>query len=37
MVKAKKFVLEKPFNGFPKASDLKLVEEELRPIKNGGK
>ncbi|XP_063907828.1 prostaglandin reductase 1-like [Zophobas morio] len=35
MVKAKKFVLEKPFNGFPKASDLKLVEEELRPIKNG--
>ncbi|XP_011297846.1 prostaglandin reductase 1 [Fopius arisanus] len=32
---AKKFVVVKHFQGEPKASDLKIVEEELRPIKDG--
>ncbi|KAJ8925534.1 hypothetical protein NQ315_009373 [Exocentrus adspersus] len=35
MVKAKVFVLEKQFEGLPKEGDLRLVEEELPPIKNG--
>lgn len=37
MVKAKKFVLRKHFDGFPKPDDLELVEEELPPLKDGGK
>lgn len=37
MVKAKKYIFEKQFDGFPKTTDLKLVEEELPPIKDGGK
>lgn len=36
MVKAKKFVLRKYFDGFPKPDDLELVEEELPPLKDGG-
>lgn len=36
MVKAKKFVVVKHFEGDPKPSDLKLVEEELAPITDGG-
>lgn len=36
MVKAKKFVLDKPFVGLPKRDDLKIVEEELPPLKDGG-
>ncbi|KAL1509777.1 hypothetical protein ABEB36_004462 [Hypothenemus hampei] len=35
MVKAKRFILVKRFVGFPKPTDLKLVEEELPPIKDG--
>ncbi|XP_070552689.1 prostaglandin reductase 1-like isoform X2 [Ptychodera flava] len=35
MVKARKFVLVKHFDGFAKDSDLKLVEEELPEIKDG--
>lgn len=37
MVKAQKFVLAKQFNGFPKREDMKIVEEELPPLKDGGK
>lgn len=36
MVKSKKFVLAKYFDGTPKESDFKLVEEELPPIKDKG-
>lgn len=36
MVKARAFIFEKQFIGFPKEGDLKIVEEELPPIKNGG-
>lgn len=35
MVKAKKYVLVKHFVNEPKATDLKLVEEELPPLQNG--
>lgn len=35
-MKAKKFILENYFEGMPKESDLKLVEEELPEIKEGG-
>ncbi|XP_034941748.1 prostaglandin reductase 1-like [Chelonus insularis] len=35
MVIAKKYVLVKHFKGKPKSSDIKLIEEELPPIKNG--
>ncbi|XP_060517222.1 prostaglandin reductase 1-like [Cylas formicarius] len=35
MVKAKKYILHKRFVGEPKPSDLKLVEEELPPLKDG--
>ncbi|CAH1111212.1 unnamed protein product [Psylliodes chrysocephalus] len=35
MVKAKIFILAKHFDGYPKETDLKLIEEELPPIKNG--
>lgn len=37
MVKAKKYILKSHFNGFPKATDLELVEEELPELKDGGK
>lgn len=36
-MKAKRFVLEKYFEGMPKESDLKLVEEELPEITDGGR
>lgn len=35
MVKAKKYLLDKHFSGAPKQTDLKLVEEELSPLKDG--
>ena len=35
-MKAQKWVLVKHFDGFPKDSDLELVEEELPDIKDGG-
>ncbi|XP_070570214.1 prostaglandin reductase 1-like [Ptychodera flava] len=35
MVKAKRFIKAAQFDGFPKESDLKLVEEELPEIKDG--
>jgi len=34
-VKAKQYILDKHFNGLPKQSDLKLVEVELPPLKDG--
>lgn len=36
MVKAKKYIIGKHFQGEPKRTDLPLVEEELPPLKNGG-
>ena len=36
MVIAKKFILEKHFKGKPKSSDLKIVEEELPSLQDGG-
>lgn len=36
MVKAKKYVMAKHFDGFPKRDDLRLVEEELAVLKDGG-
>ncbi|KAJ8927307.1 hypothetical protein NQ314_020243 [Rhamnusium bicolor] len=35
MVKAKVYIFDKQFDGFPKESDLKLTEEELPPLKDG--
>ncbi|XP_077977783.1 prostaglandin reductase 1-like [Glandiceps talaboti] len=35
MVKSKKFILAKHFDGFPKDTDIKLVEEDLPDIKDG--
>nr|XP_023022658.1 prostaglandin reductase 1-like [Leptinotarsa decemlineata] len=35
MVKAKVFIFEHYFDGYPKETDLRLVEEELPPIKEG--
>ncbi|XP_077291532.1 prostaglandin reductase 1-like [Arctopsyche grandis] len=35
MVRARKYILVKPFSGEPKKSDLKIVEEELPPLKDG--
>ena len=37
MVKAKKYIVQKQFDGLPKSTDLKIVEEELPPVKDGGK
>ena len=37
MVKARKYVYVKHFNGFPKEDDLELVEEELPPLQDDGK
>ena len=36
-VKAKKWVVKWPFSGYPKREDLEIVEEELPPLKDGGK
>ena len=36
LVKAKKFVFAKRFQGMPKLSDIKLVEEELGQVNDGG-
>lgn len=36
MVVCRKYVIAKHFKGEPAESDLKLVEEELPPIKDGG-
>lgn len=36
-VKAQKYVLTKYFQGEPKKSDFKIVEEELPELKEGGK
>ncbi|XP_066139233.1 prostaglandin reductase 1-like [Euwallacea fornicatus] len=35
MVKAKVYIYTNPFDGFPKTGDLTIVEEELRPLKDG--
>ncbi|XP_063908008.1 prostaglandin reductase 1-like [Zophobas morio] len=35
MVKAKKYIVQKQFDGLPKSTDLKIVEEELPPVKDG--
>lgn len=35
MVKAKKFILAKPFDGVPTLDNFELVEEDLPPLKNG--
>lgn len=37
MVKCKRWIVVKHFEGEPKISDLRLVEEELPPIQDGGK
>lgn len=37
MVKAKVFIYAKPFEGDPQLSNFRLIEEELPPLKNGGK
>lgn len=37
MVKTKKFIYAKRFNGEPKETDFQLVEEELPPLKDGGR
>lgn len=36
MTKCRKFVLVEHFKGWPKETDLKIVEEELPPLKDGG-
>jgi prostaglandin reductase 1 len=36
MVKTKKFIFARHFDGEPKEDDFKLVEEELPPLKEGG-
>lgn len=37
MVKTKKYILAKHFVGEPKEDDFEIVEEELPPLKKGGK
>ena len=37
MVKTQKYVIDKPFSGVPTDENIKLVEEELPPLKDGGK
>lgn len=37
MVKTKKYILAKHFVGEPKEDDFEVVEEELPPLKKGGK
>lgn len=36
MVKAKKFIYAKPFEGFPKLDNFRLEEETLPELQNGG-
>lgn len=36
MVIAKKVIIDKRFNGMPKPSDFKIIEEQLPPLKEGG-
>ena len=36
-VKARKYVVRSQFAGTPKREDLEIVEEELPPLKDGGK
>lgn len=36
MVIAKRFILEKPFNGAPTEDNFKLLEEELDELNKGG-
>ena len=33
----KKWVVKTPYNGHPKREDLEIVEEELPPLKDGGR
>ncbi|XP_025829395.1 prostaglandin reductase 1-like [Agrilus planipennis] len=35
MMKARKFILVQHFKGLPKKEDVKIVEEELPPLKTG--
>lgn len=35
MVKASVFIYDKPFDGFPKEEDIKLIQEDLKPLKDG--
>lgn len=37
MVKALVYIYAKPFQGFPKPDNFTIVEEELRPLQDGGK
>ena len=37
MVIARKYVLKSHFQGLPKREDLEIVEEELPPLKDGGR
>jgi hypothetical protein len=37
MVKTKKFIFARRFVGEPKEDDFRVVEEELPPLKEGGK
>lgn len=37
MVKAKVYTFNKQFDGFPKREDLKLIEEDLPQLSDGGK
>ena len=36
-MKGKKYIYAHKFEGMPKLTDLQLVEEELPPVKDGGK
>ena len=36
-MKGKKYIYAHKFEGIPKLTDLQLVEEELPPVKDGGK
>lgn len=36
MITAKKFILEKSFNGTPRDENFKLVEEQIGELENGG-
>lgn len=37
MVKAKVFIYAQPFDGMPIEKNFKLIEEDLPPLKDGGK
>ena len=36
-VKARKWILKSHFSGLPKREDLEIVEEDLPPLKDGGR